>query len=59
MTKCCTFCKKEIAPARLEVLPDTDRCVKCAAINPKPLDISFVDLSEASPINRNGFAPKD
>lgn len=55
----CEYCGKPIAPARLEVLPDTTQCVACAAKHPKKLDTSFVDLSQASPINRNGFAPKD
>ena len=57
--KACILCKKPIAAARLEALPDAKTCVECAKKHPKPLDTSFVDLSEASPINRNGFAPKD
>jgi RNA polymerase-binding transcription factor DksA len=55
----CVICKKPIAPARLEALPDVETCVECAKKNPKKLDTSFVEISEASPINRNGFAPKD
>lgn len=55
----CTRCGQAIAQARLEALPDATMCVACAAKHPKPLDTSFIELSEASPINRNGFAPKD
>ena len=46
-------------PARLEALPDTDKCVGCAAKNPPKIDFTKFDLSEASPINSNGFAPND
>jgi RNA polymerase-binding transcription factor DksA len=55
----CSFCRKPIPAARLEALPDIDTCVACATKRPRKLDTSFVELSEASPINRNGFAPKD
>jgi RNA polymerase-binding transcription factor DksA len=55
----CAFCRKPIPAARLEALPDIDTCVACATKRPRKLDTSFVELSEASPINRNGFAPKD
>ena len=55
----CVYCHKPIAAARLEALPDATTCVACAVKHPKKLDTSFIDLSEASPINRNGFAPKD
>jgi RNA polymerase-binding transcription factor DksA len=55
----CSLCRKPIPAVRLEALPDVDTCVTCAAKRPKKLDTSFVELSEASPINRNGFAPKD
>lgn len=55
----CAVCRKPISPARLEALPDVQTCIECAKKNPKPVDTSFVELSEASPINRNGFAPKD
>ena len=58
-TRLCELCQRPIAPARLEALPDVTTCVACAAKHPKPLDTSFVELSQASPINRNGFAPKD
>ena len=55
----CAMCKKPIAAARLEALPDAQLCVECSKKNPKKVDTSFVEISEASPINRNGFAPKD
>jgi hypothetical protein len=54
------MCHRPIASARLEVLPDTTLCVDCARVNPPPpIDVAKLDLSEASPITRNGFAPKD
>ena len=55
----CSMCKKPIATARIEALPDVQTCVECSKKHPKKLDTSFVEISEASPINRNGFAPKD
>lgn len=55
----CSICSKPIAPARIEALPDVETCVDCSKKHPKKLDTSFVEISEASPINRNGFAPKD
>ena len=56
----CTLCGAPIAPARLEALPDTTTCINCARKYPvTKIDPSRLDLSEASPINRNGFAPKD
>jgi hypothetical protein len=56
----CRICKKPIGKARLEVLPETTLCVDCARVNPPaPVDIRKLDISEASPITRNGFGPKD
>lgn len=55
----CSRCGKPIAAARLEALPDTTMCIECAKKFPVKVDTSRVELSEASPINRNGFAPKD
>jgi hypothetical protein len=56
----CRFCNKEISAARLEALPETVMCVECARRNPPaPVDVRKLDISEASPINSNGFAPKD
>jgi hypothetical protein len=56
----CAICGQPIKPARLEVLPDTKFCVDCARTQPAaPIDIEKLDLSQASPITRNGFAPKD
>ncbi len=57
--KVCSLCGQPIAAARLEVLPTTTLCLDCAKKNPPKVDASRFDLSEASPINRNGFAPKD
>ncbi|HYO09729.1 MAG TPA: TraR/DksA C4-type zinc finger protein [Tepidisphaeraceae bacterium] len=57
--KLCALCNAPIAPARLEALPGVTTCIECAKKHPRKIDLSGVDLSEASPINRNGFAPKD
>jgi hypothetical protein len=55
----CVLCGKPIAPARLEALPGVTTCIECAKKNPPKFDPSKYDISEASPINRNGFAPND
>jgi hypothetical protein len=57
--KLCNLCGAPIAPARLEALPGVTTCIDCAKRHPRKLDLRGVDLSQASPINRNGFAPKD
>ena len=57
--KLCMICDKPIPPARLEALPGVTTCIDCARKHPRKLDTRGVELSEASPINRNGFAPKD
>lgn len=57
--KLCSLCGQPIPPARLEALPGVATCIECARKHPRKVDISGVDLSQASPINRNGFAPKD
>jgi RNA polymerase-binding transcription factor DksA len=57
--KPCSHCGQPIAPARLEALPGVTTCIACARKHPRKVDVSGVDLSQASPINRNGFAPKD
>ena len=43
----------------MEALPGVTTCIECAKKNPIKIDTSRIELSEASPINRNGFAPKD
>jgi RNA polymerase-binding transcription factor DksA len=57
--KLCAICGQPIAPARLEALPGVTTCINCAKKHPRKIDTSGIELSEASPINRNGFAPKD
>ncbi|HEY1684275.1 MAG TPA: TraR/DksA C4-type zinc finger protein [Tepidisphaeraceae bacterium] len=57
--KACEICGKPIPLARLEALPGVTTCVPCASKKSTKLDPQKYDLSEASPINRNGFAPKD
>jgi RNA polymerase-binding transcription factor DksA len=57
--KRCSMCGNPIHPARLAAIPGIETCVECAKRNPKKLDPRTVDISQASPINRNGFAPTD
>lgn len=57
--KRCAWCNQPIPAARLDALPGVTTCVECARKHPRKVDTSGVDLSQASPINRNGFAPKD
>ena len=57
--RACSLCGKEIAQARLEALPGVTTCIECAKKHPRKVDTRGVELSQASPINRNGFAPKD
>lgn len=59
-TRPCRICGRPIAEERLEILPTTTLCVDCARNHPPaPIDAEALDLSQASPITRNGFAPKD
>ncbi len=58
-TRRCALCSQPIASARLEALPGVTTCIDCAKKHPTRVDTSGIELSEASPINRNGFAPKD
>jgi hypothetical protein len=55
----CKLCGRTIPAARLEALPGTELCIECAKKNPVKIDVRSLDLSQASPINRNGFAPTD
>jgi RNA polymerase-binding transcription factor DksA len=55
----CAKCGKPIAPARLEALPETLYCIECAKKNPPKVDVNKLDLSEASQIDRTGFARSD
>ena len=57
--KACSLCGQQIAPARLAALPGVTTCITCAAKHPRRIDTSKVELSQASAINRNGFAPND
>ncbi len=57
--KLCSLCGAAIPAARLEALPGVTTCIECAKKHPRKVDVSGVELSQASPINRNGFAPKD
>lgn len=57
--KLCGLCGKPIAAARLEALPGVTTCIDCARKHPRKVDTSSVELSQASQINRTGFAPYD
>jgi RNA polymerase-binding transcription factor DksA len=57
--KLCGLCGQPIAAARLEALPGVTTCIECARKHPRKVDTSGVDLSQASQINRTGFAPYD
>ncbi|HEV2294866.1 MAG TPA: TraR/DksA C4-type zinc finger protein [Tepidisphaeraceae bacterium] len=57
--KQCSLCGKPIAAARLAALPGVTTCIECAKKNPPKIDASKLDLSEASPIDRTGFARSD
>jgi RNA polymerase-binding transcription factor DksA len=57
--KLCSLCGEPIAPARLDALPGVTTCIACAKKHPRKVDTSGIELSQASPINRNGFAPYD
>jgi RNA polymerase-binding transcription factor DksA len=57
--KRCALCGQPISPARLAALPGVTTCIECAKKYPRKVDTSSVELSQASPINRNGFAPTD
>lgn len=57
--KRCVLCDKPIPAARLEALPGVTTCIECARKHPRKVDTSGIDLSQASPIDRTGFAPTD
>jgi hypothetical protein len=59
LAKACSLCGGAIAPARLKAMPGVTICIECARKHPVKVDPRKVDLSQASPINRNGFAPYD
>jgi len=55
----CSICSKPIPAARLEALPGVKTCIECAKKHSPRIDASKFDLSEASPIDRTGFARSD
>jgi RNA polymerase-binding transcription factor DksA len=57
--KLCAICDRPIPPARLEAMPGVTTCIECAKKYPRKVDTRGIELSEASRINRNGFAPYD
>ena len=58
-TRLCSLCGRPISPARVEALPGVTTCIECAKRHPRKIDTRGVELSQASQINRNGFAPYD
>jgi RNA polymerase-binding transcription factor DksA len=59
IVRCC-LCGRPITQARLDALPGVTTCVACAAKNPpRMVQANELDLSQASPIDRTGFAPSD
>jgi len=58
-SKRCSLCGAPIPAARLEALPAVTTCLECAKKHPPKVDVSKLDLSQASPIDRTGFAPSD
>jgi len=59
-TTLCSICGNPIAPGRLEALPGVTTCIECAKKHPpRKVDSRELDLSQASPIDRTGFAPTD
>lgn len=58
--KACSLCGRPISAGRLAALPGIATCIECAKRNPpKKVSDRDVELSQSSPINRNGFAPTD
>jgi RNA polymerase-binding transcription factor DksA len=57
--KLCAICNRPIPAARREALPGVTTCIECAKKYPRKVDTRGVELSQASRINRNGFAPSD
>ena len=57
--KPCSMCGQPIAAARLEALPGVTTCIECAKKNPRKIDTSGIEISEASLIDRTGFARSD
>ena len=56
----CSLCGKPIGRGRLDALPGATTCIDCAKKHPpRKIEARELDLSQASPINRNGFAPSD
>ncbi len=56
----CVFCGRLIDPERLEILPDTRRCIECARKFPEPPkhDPNVV-CAIGSVAGRNGFVKSD
>jgi RNA polymerase-binding transcription factor DksA len=57
--KRCMLCDRPIAPERIEALPGVTTCIECARKHPRKVDTRMIDLSQASRINKNGFAPNE
>jgi|SRR6185437_11012381 len=54
----CSLCGKPIGQGRLEALRGVTTCIECAKRHPvRKIEARELDLSQASPIDRTGFAP--
>ena len=56
----CTHCNNEIPEERLEAIPHTTKCIKCAERYPDPYwhDPNEV-CAKSSPSGQNGWSPRD
>lgn len=56
----CSTCGIQIPAERLEALPGTQHCVKCAPKHaPKRIHDPNVLCAKSAPSGQNGFSPKD
>lgn len=55
----CSGCGKPIPQARLQAIPDTVYCVKCAEANPEPPRHDPDEVcAKSSPSGQSGWSPK-
>lgn len=56
--RACEVCRQLIPAERLEILPETRKCVKCSAKFPDPPKFDPEDIcAKSSPSGQNGFSP--
>lgn len=55
----CNICGSEIHPERLEIFPDTRKCVECAKLYPEGLKYDPNEVcAKSSPSGQNGWSSK-